>query len=269
MMSLTPADILEAVSAKGAEKANASFGKLLKLSLLAGVYISLGFLACLRISGGMSPELGGLGAFLGAATFPVGLIGVLLAGGELVTGNMLVVTVAWLQKKVSLGRLGRNLAVVTLGNLLGALFTAYFLGHLTGLTEGAYLAKTLAAAAGKVEPSVAALFFSGVGCNLFVGLGVWLSFGARDFTGKILGIWFPVTAFVAIGFQHVVANLFLFPAALFTGDSQLSLPAVLLNLLVVWLGNLAGGGGLGAIYHFAYGKKAGEAKLPRRSDKVA
>lgn len=269
MTPLTPAEILAVTAAKGTEKAASSFRKLLLLSFMAGVYISLGYLACLRISGSMPPELSGLGSFLGAGIFPVGLIAVLLAGGELVTGNMMVVTASWRQKTIGLPNLLRNLGIVTLGNLLGALCTAWFLGHVTGLTEGAYLAKTLAAAAGKVDVSVAAMFFSGIGCNLFVGLGVWLCYGAKSFSGKILAIWFPVTAFVAIGFQHVVANMFVIPAAIFSGASALTWWDFLQNMAIVWLGNLVGGGMLAFVYHAAYGKKAAaeKAEKPKKTGK--
>lgn len=255
MSCLTPAEILEVTVKKGVEKANSSPVKLLTLSFLAGMYISLGFLAYLRIAAGMPAEWGSLPGFIGSCIFPVGLVAVILAGGELITGNMLVVATAWFKKAIPLRSMLYNWVLVTFGNLLGALFTAYFLGHLTGLTEGAVLEKTLAIASGKISGFVPA-FFSAIGCNIFVGLGVWQSFGAKDSAGKILAIWFPVTTFVAIGFQHVVANMFIIPAAIFSGASTLTWADFLFNQIPVWLGNAVGGALiLGLIYCVAYAKR--------------
>lgn len=255
MSSLTPPEILDATVKKGVEKAGSSPLKLLCLSFLAGMYIALGFLAYLRIAAGMPAEWGSLPGFIGACVFPVGLIAVLLAGGELITGNMLVVATAWFRRAIPFRSVLYNWALVTLGNLLGALFTAYFLGHVTGLTEGAVLEKTLAVAASKMQDFLPA-FFSAIGCNIFVGLGVWQSFGTKDFAGKILAIWFPVMAFVAIGFQHVVANMFVIPAAIFSGASQLTWADFFANMLPVWLGNAVGGAVvLGLVYCVAYRKR--------------
>ncbi len=94
---------------------------------------------------------------------------------------------------------------------------AYFFGHLLGLTEGAFLHKTLAIAQAKVDADFLHAFISGVGCNWLVCPAVWLAFASKDVPGKVIGMWFPVMAFVAIGFQHVVANMFIIPAAIFAG----------------------------------------------------
>ncbi len=156
---------------------------------------------------------------IGAAVFPVGLILVVLAGAELITGNMMSVAMALFSRKISVKELAINWGIVTVMNLIGALFVAYFFGHLVGLTEtGPYLEKTVAVAQGKLDMSFGKVLISGIGCNWLVCLAVWLSFGAQDAAGKILGIWFPIMAFVAIGFQHVVANMFVIPAAIFAGS---------------------------------------------------
>ncbi len=106
---------------------------------------------------------------------------------------------------------------ITLANLVGAVFVAYFLGHVTGLTEGAIFAKILTTAESKVNATFWQGVFSDVGCNWLVGMGVWLSFCAKDVGGKIIGIWFPIMTFVAVDFQHVVANMFVIPAEMFSG----------------------------------------------------
>jgi len=134
---------------------------------------------------------------------------------------------------------------------------AYFFGHLLGLTEGAYLDKTVAAATSKASADFVHAFVSGIGCNWLVCLAVWLAYASREMSGKILGIWFPIMAFVAIGFQHVVANMFLIPAAIFAG--YLSWAALVHNLVAVFLGNAVGGAiFVGLAYYVSFGAAAQE-----------
>lgn len=253
----SPKEILDVVTAKGEEKARSGFGKLLILSVLGGMFIALGYLGYLRVAASVPPEWAGLGGVLGACVFPVGLMAVLLAGGELITGNMLVVAVAWFRKRIPLRGLCYNWAVVTLGNLVGAVATAWFFGHVVGLTEGALAEKTVAIALAKVDQSFWPALVSGIGCNIFVGLGTWLCSGAKDFSGKVLACWFPVMTFVAIGFQHVVANMFIVPAAIFTGVSGITWLQFIGNAVPVYIGNVIGGAVvLGLAYAVAYREKA-------------
>lgn len=185
---------------------------------MGGAFIALGFLLDIRVIAGAPQEWGSIANFIGAAVFPVGLIMVLLAGGELLTGNMMAVPLAFMAKKISFWEVVKNLLLITISNLAGALFVAYFFGHVVGLTsEGVYLEKLVDMAGHKIDAEFFPAFVSGIGCNWLVALAVWLSYGADNFSGKILGIWFPTMAFVAIGFQHVVANMFLIPAAIFEG----------------------------------------------------
>jgi formate/nitrite transporter len=133
-----------------------------------------------------------------------------------------------------------NLIVITLSNFLGAIFVAYFFGHIVGLTaDGIYLEKTVSVAGHKLEEGFLQAFISGIGCNWLVALAVWLAYGSKSFSGKVLGIWFPTMTFVAIGFQHVVANMFVIPAAIFEG--YYSWGEYIMNFIPVWLGNLTGG----------------------------
>lgn len=206
---------------------------------LAGAFIALGFLLDIRVIGTAPKEWGSVAGFLGAAVFPVGLILTVLAGGELLTGNMMTLPMAWFSRKIGFGAVLKNWVLVTVANFIGAVFVAYFFGHVVGLTEGAFLAKTVAIATGKVHDSFGQAFISAIGCNWLVCLAVWLAYGAKDFAGKIVGIWFPVMAFVAIGFQHVVANMFVIPAAIFAG--QMTWSQYFPNFAAVFLGNLVGG----------------------------
>ncbi|MFP4977675.1 formate/nitrite transporter family protein [Paenibacillus sp. CN-4] len=235
-----PQQIAEVTVENGIKKAHNPLSTVLTLGFLGGAFIALGFLLDIRVIAGAPEEWGSIANFIGAAVFPVGLILVLLAGGELLTGNMMAVPLAFMNRKISIGEVIKNLVLITLSNLAGALFVAYFFGHVVGLTaDGVYLDKVVEMAGHKLEADFFPAFVSGIGCNWLVALAVWLSYGADNFSGKILGIWFPTMAFVAIGFQHVVANMFLIPAAIFEGHYSWSEYAM--NFIPVWLGNLTGG----------------------------
>lgn len=237
----TPTETFEITIKKGVEKVNASLGRLIVSGILGGVYVSLGYLTYIRVAGSFSGELAGLGSFLGAAMFPLGLIGILIGGADLLTGNMLVVGMAWLNRKVTLTQLLYNWGMIALTNMIGAMLMAFFLGHVVGLTEGAYLQKTLDIAVSKAHVDFWPALLSGIGCNIFVGLGVWLCFAAKDFTAKVIAIWFPITAFAVIGFQHVVANMFVVSAAIFSGQSTVTWAEYFLNLAASLIGNGLGG----------------------------
>lgn len=255
-----PDRIAEITVETGVKKARNSAFHVMILGFLAGAFIALGFLLDIRVIAGVSPAWGGIAGFIGAAVFPVGLILVLLAGGELLTGNMMAVSLARFKQRISTKELIRNLALVTISNLAGALFVAYFFGHVTGLTgSGVYLEKLVDMAGHKLDDSFLQAFLSGIGCNWLVALAVWLSYGSDQMSGKILGIWFPTMAFVAIGFQHVVANMFLIPAAIFEG--YYSWGEYFMNFIPVWLGNFVGGSMFVAVaYGSVYLKNEGKAE---------
>lgn len=254
MSFLSPMEILDLISRKGEEKLYYSFKKLFTLGIMGGAYIALGYLAYVRVVGTIPKEWGSFSTYLGAGIFPVGLMAVTFAGAELLTGNMLVMAVAYYTKRIKLKDVLYNWFIVTVTNLIGSFLVAYLLGHYVGLTEGAFLDKTIAIANGKViDPPLVALV-SGIGCNIFVGLGVWMAAVTKDVGGKVLVIWFSITAFVAIGFQHVVANMFIIPAAIFSGKSQITWIDYIGNAVPVFVGNVIGGAVcLGLVYYLAYG----------------
>ena len=158
--------------------------------------------------------------------FALGLVLVVLAGSELLTGNMALVPIAMLRRRVGFRALGLNFTVVLIGNLIGSLFVAYFLAVKTGVigVNGVDPAtpagmtferlKAIATLKGDTE-GADQIFLRALGCNWLVCLAVWVAMTAEDTGGKILGIFFPIMAFVAIGFDHVVANMFFLPAAIF------------------------------------------------------
>ncbi len=247
-----PQEIAQVSIDSGMTKASMPVKNMLVLGFLGGAFIAIGYLLDIRVIANLPHEWGTFGTFLGAAVFPLGLILILLAGGELLTGNMMAISIATISRKVTAKKLMKNWFWITLSNFVGALFVAYFFGHVVGLTEtGPFLDKTVATAGSKLDASFWAAFISGIGCNWLVGLAVWLSYGASDMSGKILAIWFPIMGFVAIGFQHVVANMFVIPAAIFAG--YYSWADYFANFVPVYLGNAVGGGiFVGLIYWVSY-----------------
>lgn len=249
-----PEQILEQSIDKGTKKVQKTILAKLLLGFVGGAMIALGFLADIRVSASISANLSSIGALVGAVVFPIGLIVILLAGGELVTGNMMAVSMAMYDRKVSALDYFKNLLVITTGNIIGAICIAFFLGHFVGLTHiGVFRDAVINMATAKVASTFWQSFVSGIGCNWFVGIAVWLSFGAKDGAGKILGIWFPIMIFVAIGLKHSIANAFLIPAAIFEGG--LTWIDFIKNIIPVYLGNVVGGAiFVSGIYYLSYRK---------------
>jgi len=248
----SPQEIAQLAVSAGTKKATLPLRSMLVLGFLGGAFISIGYLLDLRVTADIPKDWGTFGSFLGAAVFPLGLILIIIAGGELLTGNMMAVSIACLTGEVPFIRLLINWFWITISNFIGAVFIAYFFGHFIGLTEAEpFLAKTVAAAGAKLDAGFWQCLVSGIGCNWLVGLAVWLAYGSEDVGGKILGIWFPIMGFVAIGFQHVVANMFIIPAAIFAG--HFTWGDYLMNFIPVFIGNAIGGGlFVGFIYWVAY-----------------
>jgi formate/nitrite transporter len=245
-----PAEIASAAVASGEAKAHSRWDKVLVASFLAGAYIAFGGLVAVVVSAGLDPKLwGGLPTLFNGATFTLGLVLVVIAGSDLLTGNMLLVPISAMTGRVRLGDIGKNFTLVLIGNLAGALFVAYFLAVQTGVIGHA----SSGAAAGISYERLAAItttkaihetdwqiFLRGVGCNWLVCLAVWISLAADSVSGKILGVFFPIMAFVAMGFDHVVANMFFLPAGIFAGVPGLGWVDVIRNLGFAFLGNLVG-----------------------------
>ncbi|MBJ8325363.1 formate/nitrite transporter family protein [Streptococcus pacificus] len=252
----TPEIILEKTITIGAHKIHKTFLQKAILAFIGGAMISLGYLLYVRVAASGMDNLGAFAGFVGASVFPIGLIVILLAGGELITGNMMAVSAAFIAKKISIKDLLNNWLIITLFNILGAIFVAYVFGHLVGLTtSGHYQKEVIEVAHAKLSANPFQAFLSGIGCNWFVGIALWLSYGAKDGMGKILGIWFPVMTFVAIGFQHSVANAFIIPAAIFEGAAGWG--DFLNNFTFVYLGNIVGGAiFVSLFYYLVYSKKS-------------
>lgn len=251
----------------GEAKAGLSVGRTLILGVLAGVYIALGALFYTVVT--TAPGLGfGLTRLLGGFAFSLGLILVVIAGAELFTGNNLIV-VAALAGRVSPGKLFRNWVLVYLANFIGSLLVALLvLGsgvwRMADTAVGLHMVEIAATKAGL--PAVEAVT-RGILCNLLVCLAVWMALGAETVAGKILAIVPPITAFVAMGFEHSVANMYFIPMGILL-EGQEGLPVIGLswagfgwNLGWVTLGNLIGGCLLvGLPYFLTQARPAGRGK---------
>ena len=238
-----PKEIAQAGVEKGQQKAKLSWDKALVAGFLAGAYIAFGGLLAATVSAGMDERLwGGMITFVSGAVFSLGLILVVIAGSELLTGNMALVPLAAMRGRASFGDLVHNWAFVLVGNLLGALFVAYFLADQSGVASSGATFEKLAAIAEKkgIEETEWQIFLRAMGCNWLVCLAVWLAFAAEDIAGKILAIFFPIMAFVAMGFDHVVANMFFLPAAIFIGAEGIDWWDAVHNWIFAFAGNVVG-----------------------------
>ena len=250
---LSPPEIAAATVEAGVAKTKLSIGKLLVLGFLAGAFIALGGLVDIRVTAGIPATFGTLKLFIGAAVFPVGLILCVIAGAELLTGNMMSLPLALHSGKISGIKLIYNWFWVAIGNFIGSLFVAYVFGYMAKLlTAAPWSTATIALATDKVHLSYLATIASGIGCNWLVGLAVWMAIGAKDIIGKIFAIWFPIMTFVAVGFQHVVANMFFIPAAIFV-HGNISWGSAFSELSAAFIGNAIGGWiFVAAVYWFSY-----------------
>lgn len=244
-----PADVALRIEEAGVKKATLPGIPLLTLSVLAGAFIALGAAAFTAVLAGTPPGFGPA-RLLGGVIFSTGLILVVVAGAELFTGNTLIV-MAWVDGRVSSLGLLRNWAYAFTGNLLGALAVVLLMFH-SGLLDGPKgdMARAIAEAKATLGPVEA--FTRGILCNMLVCLAVWVSFAARSVADKILGIVFPISAFVLLGYEHSVANMYLIPLGWALG-ADVGLGGFLGNLVPVTLGNIAGGaGGVALTYWLAY-----------------
>jgi formate/nitrite transporter len=251
----SPAEIGGTCCAIGRAKTEARLSDLVVLGFLAGAYVAFGGLLAIMVTAGMPDAAWGtFKKLVFGGVFPVGLLLVVIGGAELFTGNCLFPVMSCLRRDASLTGLLRNWVVVYLANLLGSVFVAYCLGVMTGLlTKEPWLGAVASIGASKVGLTFGAAFFRGIGCNWLVCLALWLAVSSEDVAGKILGIWFPIMAFVSIGFEHSVANMFFIPASIFAAHNVTWGQFFLANLLPVTLGNIVGGSFfVGGLYWFVY-----------------
>ena len=256
----TPVEIARRVEAAGESKARMALLPLSMLSVLAGAFIGLG--AMLFVMVRSDATLGfAASTLLSGLVFSMGLFMVVVAGAELFTGNNLLV-MAWADGRIRTAQVLRNWAVVCMGNFIGAVGLAclvYASGH-TQLNAGAIGQKVVQIALAKQALPFWSAFARGVLCNILVCMAVWMAMGGRSVTDKAVAVVFPVMAFVAAGFEHSIANMYLMPLAMLLqwsgvpADAQVVTWAGMLgNLVPVILGNLTGGAVLvGLVYYVIY-----------------
>ena len=264
-----------AIEAKGESVGVAKAGMQLKtlapLAILAGIYIGMGALFMTYVKADQSLSFAA-SSVLGGVVFSLGLILVVVAGAELFTGNMLL-TMAALSKKITWGQLGKNWALVWVFNLVGSLvlvgviFACGLMATKAG--DNTIGNQMVAIAAAKIGLSPLQIVFRGIMCNLLVCLAVYMGFAGRTVIDKIFTCIFPVMAFVAMGFEHCVANMFFLPMGVLAAGqgfgAQLD-PAILANvtlggaaynIVFATIGNIIGGAlFVGAMYWWAFHKKA-------------
>ena len=269
--AFSPQQIADRVQNVGVAKARLPLRSLVMLGMLAGAFIGLGALFSVLVAS--DPDLGFAGArVLAGVTFSLGLLLVVIAGAELFTGNNLL-AMAWADGRISTVELLRNWIVVGLANFAGSLVLAalVFLSGHAAMNGGLVADQYLAIAVAKTTAPLHELFFRGVLCNVLVCLAVWMALAGRTVTDRFVAIVLPISAFVAAGFEHSIANMYLIPLAMMLQSGGAELPAgvdpigtldLFRNLLPVIAGNLVGGSVLVALVYFVI------YRLPARSGTV-
>ncbi|MDD3853918.1 MAG: formate/nitrite transporter family protein [Syntrophomonadaceae bacterium] len=302
----------------GKAKSSLSIGKLIVLGILAGAYIGFGANLATVVGHDIPKYMGnGFGQLLFGSVFSVGLMLVVIGGAELFTGNNMFMMIGALNRQCTWGNLLKNWIIVWIANFIGSLLLVYiiaggFYGFFdaapaAGLFNGAVGAKALAIAKGKLELTWIGAFSRAILCNWLVCMAVWLALASKDVVGKIFGIFFPIMAFVASGFEHSVANMFFIPMGLVVAQvpavldvaAQASLSAAHLadpaaaaaavetfktsvgslftwsnllvkNLIPVTLGNIVGGAiFVASLYWYSYLRKAPSTPVaPQKNAKV-
>ena len=257
----TPVETARLLTDANAAKARLPIPKLFVLAILGGAFIALAGLAAALSSAAISNA--SASRLINACIFPAGLIMLIISGGELFTGNCMMI-MPLLDRKVGIGLVLRNWLFVYIGNFVGSILVALLVSgsQLFGLLGGAFGASVISTAATKCSLPFAQAFLRGIGCNFLVCTAVCLANASKSAGGKILGIFFPVMAFVAAGFEHSIANMYYISAGML---AKLADPAtaaaagaainwsnfLLGNLLPVTLGNMVGGVFLGACLWYA------------------
>lgn len=264
---LAGAAIEQKAETVGVGKTKLEAGRCFALSVLAGMFIGCGALFMTFVKADASLSFAA-SSVLGGLCFSLGLIMVVVAGAELFTGNSLMVMAA-ASKKISIGALLKNWIIVWLGNLVGSLILVFivYMCNSGSMNSGAVAQTMMTVAAGKISLDIPTIIFRGIMCNFLVCMAVWMGFAGRTVIDKIFTCIFPVMAFVAMGFEHCVANMFFLPmgvleamsGVVYTGSANaavLTWTGALYNICFATIGNIIGGAVfVGILYWIAYRKK--------------
>lgn len=263
---LTPQEITDYTSNGGVNKVNRSILLVLLMAIMAGVYIALGGFASSVAAHAVTNK--GLAKLVTGAVFPVGLMFVVINGADLFTGNCLIV-VSTLEKKTTWGGFVKNLIIVLVGNFIGAATIAILVANsgILSMSDNAFGAYAIKTAVSKCNLTFVQALCLGIICNIFVCAGIWMIYASKGVAGKILAGFFSIFAFAISGAEHIVANMYYVPVALFskghteymelahvTADQLTWCKFFLNNAIPVILGNIIGGLFIGGMYFLIYKK---------------
>ncbi len=253
----SPQEIVQYVNKSAVAKSETALRKLIVLAIVGGIYISMGALLSVMIGYGFpgvaATNPGIIKLFMGA-TFPIGLIMIVLAGGELFTGCCAYFIPNVMNARQKWQTMVRYCTIVWIANFVGALLFGYFIVYLPHLSHyQPTLDGFISIAQAKTSNPFYVTMLKGIGANWLVCLAMWLGMSSKNVAGKILGIWFPVMTFVAIGYEHSVANMFFLPIAMLEGFDLSIADLFIKNLIPATLGNIIGGGlFVGGVYWYLY-----------------
>jgi len=260
--ALSPAETETKTEGIGVTKAAMSTGKCFVSAMLAGAFIAFGGMYfCVFLGDPTIPFAAQ--RMVGGICFCLGLVLVLCCGAELFTGNSLMCC-AKASNKIGWAGMLKNWVIVWFGNLAGALVAValIYFAQVYAMNGGAVGQAMVSVAASKVSPDWFTLFAKGIMCNILVCLAVWIGFAGRTVTDKVIGIILPISAFVACGFEHCVANMFFLPTGLLLNsmgigaEGAITMGGILFNLSAATLGNIVGGVLVGMAYWYIYAKRA-------------
>lgn len=264
MATRTPAEVIDAAMNAGQNKLRlqaSGYTSFVILTMLAGVYIAFGGTLSLIIGygfPGLTADNPALQKLLSGAMFPIGLILVVVLGAELFTGNNALLMPPLMAKKCSLRDVLVNWALVYLGNFLGAILFVLVMVYFVGLTAPEpYHSAIIGIAAGKSLYALLVVMVKGIGANWCVCLAIWLALSAKSSGAKMFGCWLPVMAFVALGYEHSIANMFFIPCGMLEGADVTAWQMIWRNLIPATIGNIIGGALLvGCIHTYLHLKKS-------------
>lgn len=246
----SPLEIAKNYVEVGAHKANLSAFKMILLGFFAGMFI--GFAGIASTAASSTIPIPSVAKLVGAVVFPAGIAMVLIAGSELFTGNHLII-ISVLEKKVSVGKMLKNWFYVYIGNFLGAALVAVLVvyGHTPDLFGGDLAQAIVNAGSARTDLTVPEAFIRGILCNILVCIAVWMSFAAKEVSGKLFTSFWPIMLFVVCGFEHSIADMYFGVSALLT-SAEYGIAAegltwfnfLVKSLLPISLGNIVGGAGI-------------------------
>ncbi len=252
-----PHEIVAFANEVALKKGHLPFKRLVVAGFLAGAYIGMGAIVSVIVGFGFPAVAAANPAFtklMMGLFFPVGLTLIAMAGGELFTGNCAVLVPNLLNKRLTIWEVLRNWIVVYFSNAVGALFFGYILVYLTGISSSESIQAGLyTIVEAKCSNTFLVTLLKGIGANWMVCLAVWMSFSSEMIVGKVIGMWLPIMAFVVVGYEHCIANMFFLPLAMWEGADITTWGIITTNLIPATIGNIIGGAiFVGGFYWYIY-----------------